>query len=193
MTTQATNYKRITLNPTENKRLHIEIRMSDPCKNWHSDFAITAELYERGRWVAWWCLHDEILKHKPEYKILVDLHLSDIDGVPMYAIENSIYWFKDNIEKGISYLRGERLHEDKKEKLHLLALAEDKNWFYSCLVENKVFEYWKKQADDAIELMGFSRKWHNTRYLQKYEIVSIKSNEELKRIIKQNELEKIRE
>ncbi len=38
------------------------------------------------------CLHDEILKYRPDLKPLVDIHLSDLDGVPMHAEANGWYW-----------------------------------------------------------------------------------------------------
>lgn len=51
---------------------------------------------KNNRWV--WdmggCLHDEILKFYPELKDLADLHLSDIDGIPMHSVENGWYWLK---------------------------------------------------------------------------------------------------
>jgi hypothetical protein len=37
------------------------------------------------------CCHDEILKHWPDLAPLVNLHLSDIDGIPMHALENGFF------------------------------------------------------------------------------------------------------
>lgn len=38
------------------------------------------------------CLHKEILAVAPKLKPFVDLHLSDLDGVPMHSEENGWYW-----------------------------------------------------------------------------------------------------
>jgi hypothetical protein len=38
------------------------------------------------------CIHDEIIKHFPQLQPLVDVHLSDEDGVPMHAYANAGYW-----------------------------------------------------------------------------------------------------
>jgi len=50
-------------------------------------FSITGETKEMGG-----CIHDLILEHFPHFKPFVDLHLSDLDGVPMHAEENGFYW-----------------------------------------------------------------------------------------------------
>lgn len=50
-------------------------------------FSITADGYRRCG-----CLHDEILELNPALKPFVDLHLSDLDGVPMHAEANGWYW-----------------------------------------------------------------------------------------------------
>ena len=36
--------------------------------------------------------HDEILRHFPQFADLAALHLADINGLPMYAVENGCYY-----------------------------------------------------------------------------------------------------
>lgn len=53
-------------------------------------FSLTADGCDRGSEFGG-CCHEEILKHWPDLQPLVDLHLSDIDGVPMHVLENGFY------------------------------------------------------------------------------------------------------
>ena len=53
-------------------------------------FSLTAESNKYG----YGMLHDLILEHCPELAPLADLHLSDINGVPMHAVENGWYWLE---------------------------------------------------------------------------------------------------
>jgi hypothetical protein len=60
-------------------------------------FSITGEIQwqaKNNRWMegAGGCIHDEILQHFPQLQLLVDMHMSDENGVPMHAYENAAYW-----------------------------------------------------------------------------------------------------
>lgn len=54
-------------------------------------FSVTATLYENRRDVAGGCMHEDVLRHFPDLADLVALHLSSIDGAPMYGVENGFY------------------------------------------------------------------------------------------------------
>ena len=75
-------------------KFHIDVRCDDECNNGHDTFSITGSAWtnrnKRDSDIGG-CIHDEILKIRPDLKLLVDLHLSDGDGVPMYAVENGYY------------------------------------------------------------------------------------------------------
>jgi len=57
-------------------------------------FSITADLKRpRGGWDSGGCQHDLISHYTGgHFDDLIALHLSDIDGVPMHAVENGWYW-----------------------------------------------------------------------------------------------------
>lgn len=61
-------------------------------------FSITGEVYAPNQPLtdrnmeSRGCVHEEILKVAPHLQPIVDIHLSDLDGVPMYAEENGWYW-----------------------------------------------------------------------------------------------------
>ena len=70
-------------------KINVKILLADDCKNNICDWSITADIYEQrknGRfvWCAGGCCHEEILKRFPQFKMFVDLHLSNHYGAPMY-------------------------------------------------------------------------------------------------------------
>lgn len=93
-------------------------------------FSITGEIWERNKRtgekkgrdsVACGCIHDDILKAFPGLYDLIALHLSDIDGSPMHAVENGYYYLRqgkiDVLAKHlrIPYEEAEKLQDMTKE------------------------------------------------------------------------------
>jgi len=60
-------------------------------------FSITGKIdwqAKNNRWMegSGGCIHDEILQHFPHLQLLVEMHLSYEDGVPMHAYANAAYF-----------------------------------------------------------------------------------------------------
>lgn len=150
-TIKTQNYLSHTIHLTSSK---IEIRLSDPCKNGHNDFAITATFWEPGKprndrnMICGGCCHDEILKLKPELKIFADLHLSDFEGAPMYASANGFYHLKNSTAQiAQGYIRA------TDEQFEVIKQAEDETHFKYLLESVGVVEQWKKEAMKAIVIL----------------------------------------
>lgn len=135
------------------KKIIVKIGLNDECKNGHQDFTITANIYEKdrnGRYVfsCGGCCHDEILKYFPQFKLFVDLHLSDYSGAPMYAVENGFYHLqKSDKQTVLNYLR---ISEDQ---YNILIHAEDKDYFKYLLYTEGIVNQWLKEASLAIQLI----------------------------------------
>ena len=97
-TTQSNDLRFSTSKTVGKKTIYVKIRLNDECKK---DFSITGDIYEAGKpktdryFITGGCIHEDILKHFPEFKIFVNLHLCDYSGIPMYAVENGFYHLKE--------------------------------------------------------------------------------------------------
>ncbi len=93
-------------------------------------------------------MHEEIIKHFPDMADLIALHLSDENGVPMYAVENGHYHL-GNLGTCAHYMR---VTEDEL----IAALKErgisNKDNFAKWVETLK--PRWKKEADAAILKYG---------------------------------------
>lgn len=97
--TQKTNDLRFSTlaHDSEGNPIYIKIRLNDECKNGHQDFAITADIYQKGKpktdryFISGGCCHDEIIAARPDLSMFVNLHLCDYQGIPTYAVENGFY------------------------------------------------------------------------------------------------------
>ena len=81
-------------------------------------FSLTAESKKYG----YGMLHDLILEHCPELAPLADLHLSNINGVPMHAVENGWYWLKGAAgDQGSSFSESINPEEEPEKCIQMLA------------------------------------------------------------------------
>lgn len=144
-------------------KINVKILLADDCKNNICDWSITADIYEQrknGRfvWCAGGCCHEEILKRFPQFKMFVDLHLSNHYGAPMYPVENGFYHITNSSkETAINYLR------ITETEYNLLYQAEDKQYFKYLLYTLGIVERWKRESNEALkkleELTG--QTWEN--------------------------------
>lgn len=145
-------------------KMIVYIRMDDECKNHICEFAITSSIYElhRSRW-SWYkggCCHDEILKHAPQYKCFVDLHLCNHYGYGgMNGVLNALYWLKHN---KIEFVKSSlRLKGDEYSELQWFMDEEESlKWKLS---QMGIIDRWHKEALEAIEYLNelTGCRWHN--------------------------------
>jgi len=164
---QKSNDLRYTATKTKGgKTIYVKIRLNDECKNGHQDFSITGDLYEAGKpkidkyHLSGGCIHDEVLKFFPEFKIFVDLHLCDYKGIPMYCVASGFY----HLEQGFNSVKPEQtgFKEQFCEYYRVTPaqfneLKTSKNRIDYCLNLQRlgIFEQWQAQATDAIKRLEF--------------------------------------
>lgn len=143
------------------ENITVEIRLNDECKNGHQDFSITADIYEAGKpktdryFISGGCCHNEILKAFPEFKIFVDLHLCDYEGIPMYAVENGFY----HLRNGFNNTKPEQPEFKKEfcdyyritpEQFDVLNNTKNQLQYALVLQNNGILAQWKAEALTAI-------------------------------------------
>lgn len=116
-------------------------------------FSITGSMYNSvkldSHLICGGCIHDEILKYFPELRPLVNIHLADLQGRPLHAIDNGFYQLG-------------RMHKDKyceyyrvlSEQYEVLKQATNKMHFAELLGELNVFKQWAKQAQEALDIIN---------------------------------------
>lgn len=133
-------------------KMNVRISLGDYGKNGVCDWSITADIYEKRRngrfvWCASGCCHEEILKHFPQFKTFIGLHMCNHYGQPMYPVENGFYHLKNsNKETTINYLR-----ITESEYNVLCDSAEDKGYFTYLLYTLGIVDRWKQESLKAIK------------------------------------------
>jgi len=140
-------------------------------------FSITGSLYEKQpltdrNMISCSCIHDDILDNAPQFTDLVALHLSGIDGTPMYVVENGFYHFQTAIGTAQYHTKedGDREKYTKVvadhlrislvdataliERLEKLTPSQQKMEFTEFVVKQR--ERWNKEAQDAVSKYGLT-------------------------------------
>lgn len=134
-----------------NYRIEVKVQLLDECKNGVCSWSVTADIYEKrinGRVlnVGGGCCHEEILKHFPEFKQFVNLHLCDCYGAPLYAVENGCYHMKNSSkETVIDYLR------ITETEYNLLCQSGDEQHFKYLLYAMGIVNRWNEESKAAIK------------------------------------------
>ena len=141
--------------------MRIKIRLNDECKNGHQDFAITADVWGKGKpktdgyYIMGGCCHDAIFAAKPDLKIFIDLHLCDYKGIPMHAIENGFY----HLREGFNNTKPDSdafkkvfcdYYRVTPDQFDSLATSENKTQYATKLIALGVLKQWETQANEAI-------------------------------------------
>lgn len=162
-------------------KMNVHISLSDSCKNGVCDWGITADVYEKrknGRYVLCFsgCCHDKILKYFPEFKLFIDLHLSNHYGQPMYPVENGFYHLVNSgKEKTINYLR-----ITESEYNVLRDNVNDKEYFKYLLYTLGIVYRWKQESLEAIKQLEAltGDTWENPYNPENERFVLILTDEE---------------
>lgn len=132
--------KRTFVNEKKTYRITATAQLSWLRGNAKPYFSLTAEGRDHGSEFGG-CCHDEILKHWPDLKPLADLHLSDIDGIPMHAEANGWY----NLCGALGGL-GETYHVGNSDRHMPCTPPEGKPW--------QKTEYRHPTADECVQIFA---------------------------------------
>lgn len=96
---------------------------------------------------------DEVEKVFPELKDLFDFHLRDINGEPMYTLENGLYFIKENDVNAVK----KHFRVDDATELMKIKTKEELQKY---LVVNGFYDRWKKEADNLIKKYNLQIKYN---------------------------------
>lgn len=146
------------------KDIYVSISLNDECKNGHQDFHITADIYQAGKpktdkyWLGGGCQHEEIIKAFPQYKLFINLHGCDYEGIPTYAVENGFY----HLRNGFNRTKPEdknfksefcEYYRIAPQQFDVLNTSHNQLQYALSLDKLGILSQWKDEANKAIETL----------------------------------------
>ena len=126
-------------------------------------FSVTHEIWHANkkgeidkRYKEAWCMGvcgEEVSEVFPELKDLIDFHLRDINGEPMYTLENGLYFIKEN---DVNAVKKHFRVDDATELMEIKTKEELQKY----LVVNGFYDRWKKEADNLIKKYNLQIKYN---------------------------------
>lgn len=143
-------------------RIEVKISLNDEHKNGHQDFSITGNIYGHPTsnadkyFVSGGCIHDDIIKHFPEFIPFVRLHLCDFDGVPMHAAPNMCYFMREgfqNTPANSPAFKAEfcKYYRITPEQYDGLLTCKNVTQYAVSLQKLGVLDQWKREAQESIK------------------------------------------
>lgn len=139
-------------------KITARISLDDDCNNMCYDFSITGEIWKCNKeggiygrdCEAGGCIHEDIVRHFPDIKKFVPLHLCNYLGQPMYPESNGKYHLKNSSrDVAMEYLRITKSEYD----VLLNACNDDDAYFKYLLYSLGIVDRWKKEADEFIAFL----------------------------------------
>lgn len=137
----------------KNTFIDVEIGLKYIEANGYSYFCATGEKYNLNGGIKnvfdFGCIHDEIVKYFPEFKIFVNLHGNDSYGMPEYMLSNLKFAIDNNKIDAIC----RTLHISKGMAKEIICWGEDIDYLKYFLEENDIIYHLRSKAKKAIKLL----------------------------------------
>ena len=137
----------------ENTFIDVEIGLRYIKENFFSYFYAVGDVYElkrvRKKIISSVCIHEEILKYFPEFKIFVQLHGNSSFGMPVHMLSN----IKFAIDNGKISAICRTLGISEEMAKEIICWGEEINFIKYFLEENNIIYHLRSKANKAIKLL----------------------------------------
>lgn len=172
----------------ENTFIDVEIGLRYIKEKGYSYFYAVGDVYElkraRKKIISSGCIHEEILKYFPEFKVFVQLHGNYSYGMPMYMLSNIKFAIDNNKIDAICRYLG---ISDVMAK-ELICWGEEIDYLKYFLEENDIIYHLRSKADKVIKMLEelTNEEFENPDVLEIYDYMPL-DNDTKEKIKKMNE------